>query len=83
MNIQNINFNSFLATNLIFGINSIESNLSVILKEANYKRVFIATDNGLLTSGIVTRIQNCLSQSSIEFYCYSEVEPNPLAETVM
>ena len=83
MNIQNLQFNSFLATNLIFGINSIEEKLSDILLQANIHKVFIATDSGVLAAGLVDRIEKCLKESNVDCYCFSEVEPNPIAETVM
>lgn len=77
------NFNSFLPTNLIFGFNSIKNDLVDKIKEFDKSKVFIATDQGLVEAGIIHEIDSLLKEQGIETVVFSEVEPNPHADTVM
>ncbi len=76
-------FQSALPTNVIFGVNSVEESLAVIIKESNKSKVFIATDPGLVQAGIPGKIQSLLQENGIEAVIFSEIEPNPHAVTVM
>jgi alcohol dehydrogenase class IV len=76
-------FNSTLPTNVLFGINSVEENLVVKIKEYNKANVFIATDPGLVKAGIPDKIYSLLKDNGIKAIVFSEVEPNPRAVTVM
>ncbi|WP_144529828.1 iron-containing alcohol dehydrogenase family protein [Peribacillus simplex] len=76
-------FNSTLPTNVIFGVNSVEENLIVKIKEYNKTNVFIATDPGLVKAGIPDKIYSLLKDNGIEAIVFSEVEPNPHAVTIM
>ncbi len=76
-------FNSILPTNVIFGVNSVEENLVVKIKEFNKSNVFIATDPGLVQAGIPDKIQSLLKENGMNAIVFSEIEPNPHAVTVM
>lgn len=83
MSLKDHSFSSVLPTNVIFGVNSLEIQLPVKIKERNIRKVFIATDNGLVKAGVVTKISNLLKENEIESVVFSDVEPNPHAETIM
>lgn len=76
-------FHSALYTNVIFGINSVENSLVEKIKELNKTNIFIATDPGLVQAGIPNKIQTLLKDNGIHSVVFSEIEPNPHAETVM
>ncbi|MCH6267531.1 iron-containing alcohol dehydrogenase family protein [Neobacillus citreus] len=76
-------FNSALPTLVIFGVNSLEAHLASKIKECKKSKVFIATDQGLVKAGIPHKIYAILKRDGIESIIFSEVEPNPHAETVM
>ncbi|WP_404331938.1 iron-containing alcohol dehydrogenase family protein [Mesobacillus maritimus] len=76
-------FQSAVPTNVIFGVNSVEESLPIKMKEYNRSNVFIATDPGLVQAGIPGKIQNLLKENGIHSILFSEIEPNPHAETVM
>ncbi|MCM3588382.1 iron-containing alcohol dehydrogenase family protein [Mesobacillus maritimus] len=77
------NFSSVLNTNVIYGVNSVEKSLAGKIKEFKKLSVFIAADPGLVQAGIPTKIQNLLKENGIHSVLFSEIEPNPDAETVM
>ncbi|MGM0904491.1 MAG: iron-containing alcohol dehydrogenase family protein [Bacillota bacterium] len=76
-------FQSAVPTNVIFGVNSVEESLPIKMKEYNRSNVFIATDPGLVQAGIPGKIQTLLKENGIHSILFSEIEPNPHAETVM
>lgn len=76
-------FSVSIGTNIIFGLNSVKTNLTEQIKNLNKTKVFIVTDNGLVKSGIIDNIITILSSSEINSVVFSEVEPNPHAATVM
>jgi alcohol dehydrogenase class IV len=83
MHLSQRTFNFALPTNVVFGINSVEESLAVKIKEVNKSKVFIATDPGLVKAGIPDKIHSLLKENGIDAIVFSEVEPNPHAETVM
>lgn len=83
MNIQQLQFESLLATKLIFGVDCVQQKLGSLLTQESFSKVFIATDAGILKAGIIDNIQRHLKDASIDYTCFAEVEPNPHAETVM
>ncbi|WP_107941810.1 iron-containing alcohol dehydrogenase family protein [Metasolibacillus sp. FSL H7-0170] len=83
MNIQQLQFESLLATKLIFGVDCVQQKLGSLLTQESFSKVFIATDAGILKAGIIDNIQCHLKDASIDYTCFAEVEPNPHAETVM
>ncbi len=83
MELHTSNFNSLLATNLFFGEECVNKNLPLIIQEQGYSKIFIATDPGIVSSGILNKVLKILDDSSIKCEIFSEVEPNPLDVTVM
>src|SRR5690625_4121859 len=76
-------FNITVLPNIIFGVNSVERNLSSKIKEYGKSNVFLATDRGLVESGIVEKIVHLLEKSNIRVVVFSDVEREPSANTVM
>jgi len=76
-------FNITVLPNIIFGVNSVERNLSSKIKEYGKSNVFLATDRGLVESGIVEKIVSLLEKSNIKVVVFSDVEREPSANTVM
>jgi alcohol dehydrogenase class IV len=83
MGLQTQTFNSCLPTNIRFGLDIVKNELASEIKLANKKKIFIATDQGLVKAGLVERITAILTRNEIDSVVFSEVEPNPHAETVM
>ncbi|SIS01565.1 1,3-propanediol dehydrogenase/alcohol dehydrogenase [Peribacillus simplex] len=81
--LQNQNFSSCLPTNVQFGLDIVKNELPREIRLANKSRVFIATDAGLVKAGLIESITTNLTKNEIESVVFSEVEPNPQAETVM
>lgn len=76
-------FNFSMPTNIVFGSNSVKENLIDTIKNYNKQKAFIATDPGLVKAGIPYTISTLLNENGIDSFVFSEVEPNPLADTVM
>lgn len=81
--LHNQNFNSCLPTNVRFGLDIVKNELTREIQLANKNRVFIATDEGLVKAGLIEPITSNLIENNIKCIVFSEVEPNPQAETVM
>ncbi|MEW9673565.1 iron-containing alcohol dehydrogenase family protein [Ammoniphilus sp. 3BR4] len=81
--LQNRNFNSCLPTNVRFGLDIVKNELAHEIRLANKSRVFIATDAGLVQTGLIDTITAILTKNEIDSVVFSEVEPNPQVETVM
>lgn len=81
--LQNQNFSSCLSTNVRFGLDIVKNELPREIRLANKSRVFIATDAGLVKTGLIETITAILMGNEIESVVFSEVEPNPQAETIM
>ncbi|MFJ8063219.1 iron-containing alcohol dehydrogenase [Psychrobacillus sp. NPDC096426] len=81
--LQNLNFNSCLPANIRFGLNIVKNELLQAIQQANKSKVFIATDAGLVKTGLIDSITTPLIENGIETIIFSDVEPNPTADTVM
>ncbi|MEK3937082.1 iron-containing alcohol dehydrogenase [Sporosarcina sp. FSL W7-1349] len=81
--LQNLNFNSCLPANVRFGLNVVKNELLREIQQARKSKVFIATDVGLVKAGLIDSITAPLTENKIETIIFSEVEPNPRAETIM
>ena len=77
------NYNILLNSNILFGVLSVKENLTKIIQEKKRSKVFLATDNGLVQSGIIDQITELFEQDGIEYVVFSDVEPNPHMDTVM
>lgn len=83
MGLQNVTFASALPTNVKFGIGIVERELVADIQSNGKKKVFLATDKGLVQAGIAGKVSDLLTTQGIEVVMFSDVEPNPYAETVM
>jgi alcohol dehydrogenase class IV len=83
MGLMNKPFNLNLNVDLKFGLNIVEQELADSIKNANGKKAFIVTDKGLIDSGVVDKVVSPLTDAGIEYYVFSDVQPNPPANSVM
>jgi alcohol dehydrogenase class IV len=51
--------------------------ISYVLKNYNFSKIMIVTDEGILNSGIIDNIKNSLEENKIKYVIYSGVKPNP------
>lgn len=75
------NFQFFLSTRVDFGVNRINA-LSDYCKQFGSKKVMIVTDSNLLKIGLLEPIKKQLDESGINYYVFSEVEPNPVVRII-
>ncbi|WP_085524496.1 iron-containing alcohol dehydrogenase family protein [Tuberibacillus sp. Marseille-P3662] len=83
MGLQNQPFNLGIQADLKFGLNIVQQELANSVKQVNGKKVFIVTDKGLIDSGVVDNVTNPLAEAGIDYYVFSDVQPNPTADSVM
>ena len=61
----------------------INTKLGTILKdEMGFNKVFIATDKGIVSTGIIDKIKTGLDQGGIDYIVYDELIPDPTIEVV-
>ncbi|MDF2037739.1 iron-containing alcohol dehydrogenase family protein [Cytobacillus oceanisediminis] len=77
------NFNFSIPTEIIYGINSVKHKLPDTIRSLQKAKVFVATDPGLLNTGIIDAVTSLLNMNDIDTVVFSDVEPNPHAQTVM
>jgi alcohol dehydrogenase class IV len=65
-----------------FGVGAIDR-LPAVMATAGGSRVFLVTDPGLRSAGVVDRVVGLLGADRIETTVFDEVEPNPGAATVV
>ncbi|WP_455738025.1 iron-containing alcohol dehydrogenase [Cytobacillus kochii] len=83
MSLLNASFHLNLQTDLKFGYEVVQQELSDKIKATGKKKVFVCTDKGLISSGVVEKVTQVLEDASIEYAVYAEIEPNPSAHSVM
>jgi alcohol dehydrogenase class IV len=83
MSLQTQPFNLFFQTDLKYGINIVQEQLANSVLQAGKKKVFIVTDKGLVDSGVVDSVTKPLAEAGIEYFVFSDVQPNPPANSVM
>ncbi|SDI44573.1 iron-containing alcohol dehydrogenase [Paenibacillus naphthalenovorans] len=81
MNLVLDSFEFGLHTQIYYGVNKINE-LPTIIRKYNYKKVLICTDKGIVQSGNLKRVESLLSSAGIEFFTFTEVEPDPTIEIV-
>jgi alcohol dehydrogenase class IV len=81
MNLVLDSFEFGLHTQIYYGVNKLDE-LPGILRKYNYKKIFICTDKGIVQSGSLNRLENLLKQAGIDFFSFTEVEPDPTVEIV-
>ncbi|KAF0819587.1 alcohol dehydrogenase, iron-containing [Bacillus sp. ZZV12-4809] len=77
------NFDFSIPTEIIYGINSVKHKLPDTIRSLQKAKVFVATDPGLLNTGIIDATTSLLNKNGIDTVVFAEVEPNPHAQTVM
>jgi alcohol dehydrogenase class IV len=82
MNLVLDSFEFGLHTQIYYGVNKLNE-LPSIIRKYNYKKVFICTDKGIVQSGNLTRLEKLLTEAGIEFYSFTDVEPDPTIEIVL
>lgn len=68
-------FEFFTPTKVIFG----RGTLNAVAEEAKKlgKKGLVVTDKGLLETGLVTKVTDCLDKEGIEYLVWSDIVPNP------
>lgn len=66
---------------VIVGQGSIGAIGEVVL-ESGFNKAFLVYDSGIEKTGILARIENILSETSVQYVEYGEVQPDPPAEII-
>ncbi|SKA84407.1 alcohol dehydrogenase [Caloramator quimbayensis] len=74
-------FNFKIPQDIEFGVGSLKK-LPDILKENNAGHVFLISDHGLESIGVVKKIQDIIEAKEIKCTTYLEVKPNPTVDIV-
>lgn len=54
----------------------------ILIREFNCKKVFVATDRGIVNAGIIARVEAGLSAAGLEYEIYDQLIPDPTIEVV-
>ena len=57
--------------------------LPEIIKDRNFRKVLLVTDQSLIDAGVVSKVTTILDQAKIKFKVFSDVEPNPTISNVL
>jgi len=68
-------------TRIINGVGAVDKTAEEV-RGFGCRRVFIVTDKGLVSAGIVDRVTEVLKKAGLEFRIFDEVEPNPRSKTM-
>lgn len=74
-------FNFKIPQNITFGMGSLDK-LPAILKENKLDHVFLLSDRGLESIGVVKRVQDIIESGGIKCTPYLDVKPNPTVDNV-
>lgn len=77
-----ISFNFSNSTRILYGEHKLDPFLLKELKRQNKRSAFLATDPGLVQTGIIERIEQLLHDQGISVHIFSDVSPNPKASSV-
>jgi alcohol dehydrogenase class IV len=64
------------SVNIRFGAGSV-SQLPEVVAGLNKKKVFIVTDPGVASAGVLTKVEAILASAGIETASYTDIKPNP------
>lgn len=74
-------FNFKIPQNIEFGVGSLKK-LPAIMKENNSEHVFLVSDRGLESIGVVKKVQDIIEAGGIKCTTYLDVIPNPTIDVV-
>ncbi|WP_320045736.1 iron-containing alcohol dehydrogenase [uncultured Ilyobacter sp.] len=74
-------FNFKIPQNIEFGMGSLNK-LPKILKENNSDHVFLISDHGLESIGVVKKVQDIIEAGGVKYTTYLDVVPNPTIDIV-
>ncbi|WP_175614842.1 iron-containing alcohol dehydrogenase family protein [Piscibacillus halophilus] len=81
---MNLNEFTFFNPNRIsYGVKKLDQTITKEIKRTKKSHAFLATDSGLVQTGMVDRISKLLKDQGVAVHVFSDVEPNPHAGTVM
>lgn len=60
----------------------ISKQIGQVLRDMGYKKVFIATDKGIVAAGIIAQVEEGLKAGNFEYVVYDELIPDPTIEVV-
>lgn len=81
MNLVLDSFEFGLHTQIYYGVNKL-NDLPHLIRRYNYSKVLICTDKGIVQSGKLIRLENMLKEAGIDFFTFTDVEPDPTIEIV-
>ena len=67
---------------MVFGSGAVES-LPDEIKRVKGSRVFVVTDPGIQSAGVLDLVTGVLERAKIPFSAYAEVEPDPRVEVAL
>lgn len=74
-------FNFKIPQNIEFGMNSL-TKLPSLLSDISSQHVFLISDRGLASLGVVKRVEDIIEQANIKFTTFLDVTPNPTTDAV-
>lgn len=77
-----MNFNFYMPT-MVRTERGLAKKIGEFFHTLGYKKVFVVTDKGVRSAGVLQAIENSLHESSILFEIYDEVVANPSCENIM
>lgn len=61
----------------------ISKKTGTFFNDLGYKKLFLVTDSGIRSAGILNEIEESLKNASISYQIFDEVVPNPTSENIM
>lgn len=71
-----MDFQFYQRVKLLFGNGSVEQ-VGELVVEAGYKKPFVVCDPGIVSTGLIDRVQASLEKSGVKGYVFDKVHPNP------
>lgn len=53
-----------------------------LIKQRGFKKVFVASDPGLVKFGVTAKVTDLLKENGIDYYLYSDIKPNPTIQNI-
>ncbi len=68
-------------TKVVFGPDTVK-NLGAEVKALDIHKVLVVTDEGIITAGLLKRVEGSFRSTGIEFEVFDKIEPNPKETTI-